>query len=392
MLGSEPPQGWQKTASEGEHMKPMHVAAAAALAGILSACGEPTSTDGTAPPAENRVVNVYNWPDYIAPELLDQFEAETGIRVNYSTFESNEMLETKLLTGNAGYDVVVATANFLPRQVAAGVYQPIDHARLRHYGNLDPDMMAMLAENDPGNRHAVGYMWGTTGIGYDARKVAAAMPDAPTDSWRLVFDPAVASKLAGCGIAFVDAPSEILAVTLLYLGKDPYSAEPGDLAAAEAALLAIRPYVRYISNPQLIEDLAGGNICMMVGWSGDVLRARLRSAEAKLDTDIRYTIPTEGTLSWMDSLAIPRDAPHPDAAHAFIDFLLRADVGAANAAEVRFATFNRAALPLLDEALTSDPTIYPAAEVRARLHLTQPRNLEQTRIENRLWTRFRTGQ
>jgi putrescine transport system substrate-binding protein len=235
-------------------------------------------------------------------------------------------------------------------------------------------------------------MWGTTGIGYDARKVAAAVPDAPTDSWRLVFDPAVASRLAGCGIAFVDAPSEILAVTLMYLGKDPYSAASEDLAAAEATLLAIRPHVRYISNPQLIEDLASGNICMMVGWSGDVLRARLRSAQAGLDTDIRYTIPREGTLSWIDGLAIPRDAPHPDAAHAFIDFLLRADVGATNAAAVRYATFNRAALPLLDEAMTADPTIYPAPDVRARLRLTQPRSLEETRIENRLWTRFRTGQ
>ena len=377
-------------------MKNLSRIVACSAAALLAACGGRKSGDaeGMASPAQavDRVVNVYNWPDYIAPGLLEQFEAETGIKVNYSTFDSNEMLETQLLTGKAGHDVVVVTANFLQRQVAAGAYQPIDRSRLAHYGNLDPGMMALLAENDPGNRYGVGYMWGTTGIGYDARQVAAAAPDAPTDSWRLVFDPKVAGRLASCGIAFVDAPSEILAVTLMSLGKDPYSTEPADLAAAEAALLAIRPHVRYISSPQLIEDLASGSICVMVGWSGDVLRARLRSEEAKLETDIRYVIPVEGTLSWFDMLAIPKDAPHPDEAYAFIDFMLRADISAKNATSVRYATFNRAALPLLDEAMTSDPSIYPAPEVRARLRVTQPRSLEDSRVENRIWTRFRTGQ
>jgi putrescine transport system substrate-binding protein len=362
----------------------------------LTACGgrdpaSPAQNPGTVTAATERVVNVSNWPDYIAPGLLEQFTAETGIRVNYSTFDGNEMLETKLLTGNSGYDVVVPSAAFLQRQVAAGGYQPINRARLSNYGNLDPGMMALLATNDPGNLHGVGNMWGTTGIGYDARKVTALAPDAPTDSWRLVFDPKVAERLAKCGIAFIDAPSEVLSVTLLALGKDPYSEDPADLAAAEAALLAIRPYVRYVNSVPLLEDLAAGNLCVAVLWSGDAVRARVRATEAKVDSDIRYVIPAEGTLSWFDVLAIPSDAPHPVEAHAFIDFMLRADVAAKNATSVRYATFNRAALPLLDPSLAGDTATYPTTEARARLHVMQPRTLEQTRIENRIWTRFQTG-
>jgi putrescine transport system substrate-binding protein len=367
------------------------------VAGLLAACGgrrsgEEASETATSTPPSPRSVNVYNWPDYIAPGLLEQFEAETGIKVNYDAFDSNSMLETKMLTGNSGYDVVVPTGPFLQRQVEAGVYRPLDRSQLENYPNLDPDLMAMLAQNDPDNVHAVGYMWGTTGIGYDARKVMALVPDAPTDSWRLVFDPAVASRLAGCGIAFIDAPNEILAIVLMSLDRDPYSTDPADLAAAEAALLAIRPYVRYINSVSLLEDLAGGNVCLVIGWNGDVVRARLRAEEAGLDTDIRYVIPKEGTLSWFDALAIPKDAPHPEEAHAFIDFMLRADVGAKNATSVRYATFNRAALPLLDEAMASDPSIYPVPEVRARLSVTKARSLEDSRVENRIWTRFRTGQ
>ncbi len=297
-----------------------------------------------------------------------------------------------MLTGNSGYDVVVPGGPFLQRMVEAGVYRPLDRGRLANHGNLDPEMMAMLAVNDLGNRHAVGYMWGTTGIGYDARKVTALAPDAPTDSWRLVFDAAVARRLAACGIACVDAPSEILAVALMSLGNDPYSSDPADLAAAEAALVAIRPHVRYVNSVPVIEDLASGSICVLVGWSGDVLRTRQRSGEAGLDTDIRYVIPKEGTLSWGDALAIRKDAPHPDEAHAFIDFMLRADIGARNATSVRYATFNRAALTLMDTELTGDPAMYPAPGVRARLRAARACSLEDSRVENRIWTRFRTGQ
>ncbi len=329
----------------------------------LSACGgrDPASSVRNPAPvsaATERVVNVSNWPDYIAPGLIEQFTAETGIRVNYSTFDGNEMLETKLLTGNSGYDVVVPSAAFLQRQVAAGAYQPIDRA----------------------------------GIAYDARKVTALAPDAPTDSWRLVFDPKVAQRLTSCGIAFIDAPSEVLSVTLIALGKDPSSEDPADLAAAESTLLAIRPYVRYINTVPLLEDLAAGDICVAVLWSGDAARARVRATEAKVASDIRYVIPSEGALSWFDVLAIPSDAPNPVEAHAFIDFMLRPDVAAKNATSLRYATFNRAALPLLDPSLSGDTTTYPTAEARARLHVMQPRTLEQTRVENRIWTRFQTGQ
>jgi len=292
----------------------------------------------------------------MAPELIQQFEAETGIKVNYDTFDSSEMLETKLLTGNTRYDVVVPSAPCLQRQATAGVYQPIDRARLPHYGSLDPEMMAMLAVNDPGNTYGIGYMWGTIGI------------------------------------AVVDAPSEIIAATLMSLGKDANSDDPADLAAAEARLMGIRPYVRYINSESVLGDLADGQICVAVSWNGIASRARLRAQEANRDSDIRYTIPVEGTLSFGDVMAIPKDAPHPDTAHAFIDFLLRPEVGARLAEFVRYATHNRAALPLLDDEITSDESIYPPPEVRARLQLAQARSHEQTRVENRIWTRFRTGQ
>ena len=366
------------------------------LASAVAACGK--KADVPAGPAETRtaageekVLNVYNWSDYIDPKVIEDFHAATGIRVRYDVFDSNEVLETKLLTGNSGYDVVVPSAYFLERQIAAGVFRKLDEALLPNLANLDPELQRRVAAHDPGNQYGVVYMWGTTGIGYDEARVRAIMPDAPVDSWSLVFDPAIVSKFKACGVSVLDDPTDMVATVLLWLGKDPNSQSEADLALAEQTLLAIRPYIRTIHSSQYIEDLANGEICIAVGYSGDILQARDRAAEAGKAVDIRYSIPKQGALMWFDTLAIPADAPHPGNAHAFIDYLLKPEVAAANSNFVYYANANAAATALVDEELRSDPGIYPTPEVKAKLQPNLTKTPEFTRLLNRSWTRFTTG-
>jgi len=366
-------------------------------AAAVSACGrspqEQTATPAApaAPATEEKVLNVYNWSDYIDPAVLERFTSETGIKVRYDVFDSNEVLETKLLTGNSGYDVVVPSAYFLERQIQAGVFRKLDRSKLPNLANLDADIMQRAAGHDPGNEHGVVYMWGTTGIGYDAAKVEKILPGAPVDSWSLVFDPAVISKFKDCGVSVLEDPTDMVATVLLWLGKDPNSQSEADLKLAEQKLLAIRPYIRTIHSSQYIEDLANGEICIAVGYSGDMLQARDRAAEAGKPVDIRYSIPKEGALMWFDTLAIPADAPHPGNAHAFIDFLMRPDVAAANSDFVNYANANAVATPLVNEALRNDVSIYPTAEVKGRLQPNLSKSAEFTRQLNRSWTRFTTG-
>ena len=361
-----------------------------ALAGCSRQSGEPAA--GAVPAAEEKVLNVYNWSDYIDPAVIEAFQKETGIAVTYDVFDSNEVLETKLLTGNSGYDVVVPSAYFLERQIKAGVFRKLDPALLPNLANFDPALQARAAQHDPGNEHGVVYMWGTTGIGYDAGKLAEIMPDAPVDSWSLIFDPAIISKFKDCGVSLLDDPTDMVSTVLLWLGKDPNSQSEADLAQAEAALLAIRPYIRSIHSSQYIEDLANGEVCIAVGYSGDILQAQDRAEEAGKDTDIRYSIPKEGALMWFDTLAIPADAPHPGNAHAFINYLLRPDVAAANSNFVYYANANAAATALIDAELRDDPGIYPTPEVKERLQPNLAKSAEYTRLLNRSWTRFTTGQ
>jgi putrescine transport system substrate-binding protein len=382
--------------AEEPDMRPViHAASAAllvvtALAGCNRQSGEPAA--GAVPAAEKKVVNVYNWSDYIDPAVIDAFQKETGISVTYDVFDSNEVLETKLLTGNSGYDVVVPSAYFLERQIKAGVFRKLDPALLPNLSNLDPALQARVAQHDPGNEHGVIYMWGTTGIGYDAAKVAEILPDAPVDSWSLIFDPAIISKFKDCGVSVLDDPTDMVSTVLLWLGKDPNSQSEADLAQAEEALLAIRPYIRSIHSSQYIEDLANGEVCIAVGYSGDILQAQDRAEEAGKDADIRYSIPKEGALMWFDTLAIAADAPHPGNAHAFIDYLLRPDVAAANSNFVYYANANAPATALIDAELRDDPGIYPTPEVKERLQPNLAKSAEYTRLLNRSWTRFTTGQ
>jgi putrescine transport system substrate-binding protein len=364
-------------------------------AALATGCGRKAGDQGssaTAPAAgEEKVLNVYNWSDYIDPAVIEQFQQETGIEVRYDVFDSNEVLETKLLTGNSGYDVVVPSAYFLERQIQAGVFRKLDKSKLPNLSNLDPELMQRAAGHDPGNEHGVVYMWGTTGIGYDAAKVAGIMPNAPVDSWSLLLDPAVISKFKDCGVSVLDDPTDMVATVLLWLGKDPNSQSEADLALAEEKLLAIRPYIRTIHSSQYIEDLANGEVCIAVGYSGDVLQARDRAAEAGKPVDIRYAIPQEGALMWFDTLAIPADAAHPDNAHAFINFLMKPEVAAANSDFVNYANANAAATSLVNEDLRNDAGIYPTPEVKARLQPNLAKSAEFTRLLNRAWTRFMTG-
>jgi len=364
---------------------------------LLAACGGPPAPEnaGAAPagqPSESKTVNVYNWGDYIAPGVLEEFEAATGIHVNYDIFDSQEMLETKLLAGRSGYDVVVVSGHFLERLVPAGAFRKLDLRQLPSRGNLDAELMAKFAQYDPGNSHAVGYTWGTVGIGYDESKLRELAPGAPTDSWSLVYDPAIVQRLDPCGVSVVDSPSDVIGTVLAWSGHDANRPTAGQLQAAERTLLAVRPHLRKIDTGNQINDLAGGTICLMVTWSTNVQVARNRAREAGVTADFRYVVPKEGSVAWFDSLAIPADAPHPEAAHAFIEFMLRPDIAARNASFIGSASMNAAATPLVDASLRDDPGVYPPAELRERLQPLRARSQEQSREENRIWARFRTGE
>jgi putrescine transport system substrate-binding protein len=340
---------------------------------------------------EEAVVNVYNWSDYIAEDTIPKFEAETGIKVNYDVFDSNELVEAKLLAGNSGYDVVVPSGFFLERQAAAGLFAPLDKAKLPNLSNMDPDVMAATAAHDPDNKFAVDYMWGTTAIGYNVAKVKERLGEVPLDTWDLVFKPEVVAKLADCGVTLLDAPAEIMASALNYLGLDPNSESAEDLAKAEALLMSVRPYVRYFNSSQYIDDLGNGEVCLSVGYSGDVFIAQAAAAEANAGVEIAYVIPKEGALKWFDLFAIPADAPHPDNAHKFIDFMLRADVAAANTNYVFYASGNKAALELIDPAVKDDPAIYPTAEISAKLFNLRAHTPDYDETLTETWQRIKAG-
>jgi putrescine transport system substrate-binding protein len=344
-----------------------------------------------AAPAEEKVVNVYNWSDYIDPKMLEEFTKETGIKVNYDVFDSNEVLQTKLLAGNTGYDVVVPSASFLELQIKAGVFQKLDKSKLPNWGNLDKNILERVARHDPGNQYAVNHMWGTTAIGYNVKKVKAIDPNAPVDSWSLVLDPKWSSKFKSCGISVLDAPDEVVSVVLAYLGKDPASENLDDLKAAEDVLMKIRPNIRMIHSSQYIDSLANGDLCVALGWSGDILQSKSRAEEAKQGVDIALSVPKEGTIIWFDMYAIPADAPHPNNAHAFINFMMKPEVAAANSNFVHYANGNAASVPLLDPAVRDDPGVYPPPETMAKLFPNLAHTPEFTRALNRTWTRFTTG-
>lgn len=357
---------------------------AAALLAVGSCSKEADNSAGT--------LHIYNWTDYIDPELLKQFTAETGVKVRYDTFDSNEVLETKVLQGNTGYDLVVPSNHNLPRYITAGALQPLDKAKLPGLANLSPDVVAHMAAFDPGGNYAVPYMQGTIGIGYNVDAVAKRLPGVPIDSWAVVFDPANLAKLKDCGVYFLDASEDMYAVALNYLGKNPNSTNPVDYAAATELLMKVRPYVRKFHSSEYIDALANGDVCVAIGYSGDVLQARDRAEEANNGVKLAYAIPKEGSQVWFDVFAIPKDAPNPAAAYRFLDFMLRPEVIAKASDYTHYANANGAATKLVDAEVRDDPTVYPSPELSKRLFVTTTKDQQLLREVNRQWTRVLTGQ
>ncbi len=345
----------------------------------------------TSAAAEDKVVNVYNWSDYVDDTVLTDFTNETGIKVVYDVYDNNDILETKLMAGNSGYDVVVPTNPNLAREIKAGTLQKLDKSKLPNIKHMWPLIMQRLAAYDPGNQYAVDYMWGTTGLGYNEDKVKALIPDAPLDSWALLFDPKYASKLADCGIHVLDSTDDVFPSALAYLGLNPDTRDKADLDKAAALIKSVRPYIQKFHSSEYINALANGDICLALGYSGDVFQAAGRASEAKNGVSVGYIIPKEGALMWFDSLAIPKDAPHPDAAHAFINYMMRPDVAAKNSNYVYYANGNLDSQAQLNEDVIGDPAIYPNKDTLDRLFITTPPDVKTQRIITRLWTSLKAG-
>lgn len=342
---------------------------------------------------EEKVLHVYNWSDYIAEDTLENFQKETGIKVVYDVFSDNAVVEAKLLAGNTGYDVVVPSLHFLARQIQAGVFQPLDKQKLTHLNNLDAQLLKQIDTLDPGNQYGVPYLWGTTALGYNVKKVKEVLGEqAPLNSWALLFDPANAAKLAQCGIALLDAPEEIYSAAINYTGGDPNDTSPAVLREkAQPLLMQLRPHIRYIHGSQYINDLANGDICLVLGYSGDILQARDRAEEANNGVEVAYVIPQEGASLWFDMLVIPKDAPHPGNAHLFINYLLRPEVIASITNAVNYANPNPASRGKVDPTVLEDPGVYPDTDTSAKLFMLQPTPLATERVRTRLWSEFQAG-
>ena len=342
--------------------------------------------------AQERVVNVYNWSDYIDLQVLEDFTKQTGIKVQYDTFDANETLETKLLAGKSGYDIVVPSAYFLERQIKAGVFQKLDKSKLKNLGNVWSDIAKRLAAYDRGNQYAVNYMWGTTGIGYNIKAMRERLgPQGKIDSWDVVFQPELLAKFKDCGVHMLDSADDIMPAALHYLGLNPNSTDEKELQRAADLVMKVRSSVRKFHSSEYLNALAGGEICFVVGWSGDIKQAQKRAADAKNGVEIGYAIPKEGAQMFFDNLAIPKDAAHVAEAHAFIDYLLKPEVAAKNSNLVAYANGNLASQKLIDKAVLEDASVYPDADTMKRLYTVSARDQKSQRVLNRLWTRIKTG-
>ena len=363
--------------------KALGATAALILSMSLAACGQGDKQD---------TLKIYNWSDYIDPLILADFTKETGIKVQYDTFDSNEILETKVLQGDTGYDIVAPSNHNIPRYVTAGAITALDKSKLPNEKNLWPEIMAYMEPFDPGSKHTIPYMWGTIGIGYNVKEVAKRLPGVNIDSWAVVFDPANLAKLKDCGVYYLDASEDMYAVALNYLGKDPNSKNLADYQAATDMMVKARPFVRKFHSSEYVEALANGDICVAIGYSGDILQAKTRAEEAKNGVEINYVIPKEGSQVWFDVFAIPADAPNKEAAYKFLDYMLRPDVIAKSSNFTQYANANSAATPLVDPAVRDNPNVYPTPEVSKRLFVTTAKDQALLRDVTRMWTKVQTGQ
>jgi putrescine transport system substrate-binding protein len=365
--------------------------------GLLEGCGRRPadphsgSASAAAAPTEERVLHVYNWADYIGTATIAEFERSTGIEVVYDVYDSNQMLESKLLAGDTGYDIVSTTTGYYGRQIRAGAYEPLDRRQLPNWRNLDPNVLAVQAGADPGNRYAVPYLHATNGYAYNPKFVAQRLSHAPLDSLAMLFDPVIVSKLADCGVSFLDSPDDVLQLALSYLHINPNSHREDDLHAAERVILAVRPYIRTFDSNDYVNQIAAKELCVAMGWSSDFSIAQSRAHAAGLDLQLAFTLPKEGSNVTYNALLIPRGAPHPRAAHEFINFILSPKVIAEITNEIHYGNDNLAARPYVVPAILNDPAIYPPPDVRARLYVPGEVDMAYERLRSRVWTRIKTG-
>jgi putrescine transport system substrate-binding protein len=350
-------------------------------------CGSP-SQGGT--PAEEKVLHVYNWADYIGKDTIAKFEADTGIKVIYDTYDADETLEAKMMAGDSGYDVVSTSTDFFARQIKAGIYRPLDKALLPNWKNLDPHVLDLEAQADPGNRYAMPYLRHVNGFAYNVDMIRARMPDAPVDSLDMIFKPEIIRRFADCGVTFLDQPEDVLQLALNYLHLDPNSTRPEDYAKAEKLLLAVRPYIRAFDSTEYMNGLATGEFCISMSWSGDYATSRARARAAGVDVHLAFTVPKEGANGSFDALLIPADAPHPLAAHEFLNYMLRPQVIAEVTNEIHYGNDNLAANPYVDPQILHDPAVYPTPQMEARLYQSAEVGPALERLRTRTWTRIKT--
>ncbi|WP_460423137.1 polyamine ABC transporter substrate-binding protein [Pseudomonas sp. ZL2] len=337
-------------------------------------------------------VHIYNWYDYIAPNTTKEFQQASGIAPVYDVFDNSDVMQSKLMAGRSGYDVAFASADLLPNLIKAGVLAELDRSQLPNLAHLDPQILAKLQGNDPGNRFAAPYLWGTTGLGYDVDKIKARLgADAPLNSWDLIFKEENIAKLADCGVAMLDSPSEIIPIALHYLGLPYNSKNPEDYRKAEALLLKVRPHIAYFDSSRFISDLANGNVCVVLGWSGGVFDARLAADNARNGRDIRYSIPREGAPFWLESMVLLKDAPNPQQGLAFINYMLRPEVIAASTNYLGYPNANKDAVPLVEAKIRDNPSVYPPQAVLDTLFALEPLPLKYERIRTRVWSKVKTG-
>ncbi len=340
---------------------------------------------------QEKVLNVYNWSDYIAADTISSFEKDFGVKVNYDLYDSTEIVEAKLLSGHTGYDVVFHSFRYSSRLIPIGVYQPLDVSLLPLLGNLDPWVLGMMEDYDPGNRFGIPYMRGTTGFAYNVEMIEARMPDAPVGSAAMLFDPDVVSRFADCGVSLLDEPTDVIPMVMLYLGYDPNSMDPAHMAAAEAQLKSVRPYIRYFSSAKMTNDLPNGEICVAMSWSGEYAQAEKAAAEVGADIRLAYTAPEEGSLLWFDGIFIPNDAPHSDLAHLFLNYLLRPDVIGDISNATFYANANSASYRFVWPEITGNAAIYTPLADRDRFDVGVIYGPKQERIRTRVWSRVKTG-
>lgn len=366
--------------------------AGALLAGALAfAACDPRAHGPAGPGAEPKVLHIYNWADYIGKTTIADFEARTGIKVIYDTYDADETLEAKMMAGDSGYDVVSTSTDYFSRQIKAGIYRPLDKALLPNWKNLDPHVLELEARADPGNRYAMPYLRHVSGFAYNTDMIGKRMPGAPVDSLDMIFKPEVIKHFADCGVTFLDSAEDVLQLALNYLHLDPNSTRPEDYAQAEKLLLAVRPYVRAFDSTEYMNGLATGDFCISMSWSADYSQSRARAKAAGVDVPLAFTVPKEGANLSFDALLIPADAPHPLAAHQFLNYILEPRVIAAVTNHIHYANDNLAANRYVDPAILNDPTVYPTPATEARLYEADEASPPLERLRTRTWTRIKTG-